>query len=183
MILAMATSRFTTSQHISEQFVESAGAIPFRLSTQEICILHLSRDDYVLAKGRRNLGESRQDAALREVRKETGLSCQLLPVTMKRRVPPAVETEPSEDVSRTYSDATEPFEFQIRHLQPDGNVKLIWWYIAKVDEGVTPSAEQPGEDKFAVEFYGYEEVLEKLTFQMDRDMVQRAINMVKATYR
>ena len=64
----MAVSRFESEQYTSEAFVESVGAVLFRLSTQEICVLHLlDRDEYVLAKGRRNCGESRQDAAIREV--------------------------------------------------------------------------------------------------------------------
>ena len=36
--------------------------------------------------------------------------------------------------------------------------------------------------KFAVEFYSYTDILEKLTFQMDRDMVSRAIDIVTSTY-
>lgn len=179
----MATSRFSTSQHTSEQLVESAGAIVFRLSTQEVCLLHLlPRDEYVLAKGRRNVGESRVEAALREVREETGYCCRLLPVTMKSRAPPAVETEPFGDVLRTHSNITEPFSLQIRHLETEGDVKLIWWFIAAVDVDKAPNKDRPGEEKFNVEFHAYEEVVKKLTFQMDRDMVQRAIDTVKATY-
>ena len=179
----MATSRFHTSQHTSEQLVESAGAILFRLSTQEVCVLHLlPRDEYILAKGRRNVGESRREAALREVREETGYSCRLLPVTMASRAPPAVETEPYGDVLRTHPYVTEPLSLQIRHLDPGGDVKLIWWFIAAVDEDTVPNEDRPGEEKFNVEFYSYEEVVKKLTFKMDRDMVQRAIDTVKATY-
>ena len=179
----MATSRFHTSQHTSEQFVESAGAIVFRLSTQEVCVLHLlPRDEYILAKGRRNVKERRWEAALREVREETGYCCRLLPVTMGSRAPPAVETEPYGDILRTYSNITEPFSLQIRHLETEGDVKLIWWFIAVVDGDTVPNEDRPGEEKFKVEFYGYEEVVKKLTFQMDRDMVQRAIDTVRATY-
>ena len=179
----MATSRFHTSQHTSEQLVESAGAIPFRLSTKQVCVLHLLPcDEYVLAKGRRNVGESRSEAALREVREETGYTCRLLPITIQSRAPPAVEVEPYGDVLRTHSDVTEPFSLQIRHLETDGDVKLIWWFIGVVDEEEVPNEDRPGEEMFNVEFYGYDEVVKKLTFQMDRDMVQRAIDTVKASH-
>lgn len=178
----MATSRFSTSQHTSEQLVESAGAIVFRLSTQEICLIHLlPRDEYLLPKGRRNVGESRAEAALREVREETGYCCHLLPVTMKSRAPPSVEVEPFGDVLRTHTNVTEPFSLQIRHLDAEGDVKLIWWFIAAVDEDKAPNEDRPGEEKFNVEFYAYEEAVKKLTFKMDQDMVQRAIDAVKAT--
>ena len=179
----MAASRFPTSQHTSEQLVESAGAIVFRLSTQEVCLLHLlPSDEYVLAKGRRNVGESRVEAALREMREETGHYCRLLPVTFKSRAPYAIETEPFGDVLRTHSRITDPFSLQIRHLETEGDIKLIWWFIAAVDEDKAPNQFRPGEERYNPVFYGYEEVVQKLTFQLDRDMLQRAIDTVKATY-
>ena len=179
----MAASRFPISQHTSEQIVESAGAILFRLSTQEVCLLHvLRRDEYVLAKGRRNIGESRQKAALREVKEETGYCCRPLPITMNSRAPPAIETEPFGDVLRCYTDVTEPFILQIRHLETAGDVKLIWWFIAAVDEDSAPDTERLGEEQFDVEFYGYEAAVEKLTFHFDREMVKLAIAAVQAVY-
>ncbi|MCJ1264187.1 hypothetical protein MMC22_004058 [Lobaria immixta] len=178
----MATSRFPTSQYTSEQFVESAGAVLFRLSTREICLLHLlKRDECVLAKGRRNCGEGAQEAAIRELTEETGYPCRLVPVTMSTRAPPAVETEKLEDVPRTFSGITEPFTLQIRHLG-ENDVKLIWWYIAAIDEDKADDKERLGEQQFRVEFYGYDEALGKLTFQTDRDMVKHAIEIVQATY-
>lgn len=75
----MARSEFESEQYFSDCFVESAGAVLFRLSTQEICILHLlDRNEYVLAKGRRNLGETRQRTVIREIAEETGFSCRIL---------------------------------------------------------------------------------------------------------
>ena len=179
----MATSRFQTTQHTSSQFVESAGAILFRLSTQQICLLHLlPRNEYLLAKGRRNMGETRQQAALREVREETGYPCRILPVTMSCRAPPVVESEPSPDVARVYENSTEPFSLQIRQMGPEGNVKLIWWFVAAVDETNGCSEERPGEEQFEVGFYGYQEAVARLTFQGDKDLVEQAIAMVQATY-
>ena len=40
-----------------------------------------------------------------------------------------------------------------------------------------------GTDRYAVEFYSYEDVVGKLTFQMDRDMVSKAIELVTNTYK
>jgi 8-oxo-dGTP pyrophosphatase MutT (NUDIX family) len=177
----MATSKFQTEQFTSEKFVESAGAVLFDLSKQQICVLHLvSCNEYLLAKGRRNCGESRQKAAIREIEEETGYKCRLLPVTMPTRAPPAVEIEQLGDVARTYTDITEPLTLQIRHLK-DRSVKLIWWYIAAVDED-SMNTKQMGEEAFEVEFYDYEEVLKKLIFEQDRDLVRRAIEVVKETY-
>ncbi|KKP06998.1 hypothetical protein THAR02_00877 [Trichoderma harzianum] len=176
----MAESRFESEQYTSENFVESVGGVLFRLSAREICVLHLlERDEYVLAKGRRNCGETRRETALREVSEETGFACRLLPVNMHTRAPPAIETEQLDDRARFYTNISEPFTLQIRHLG-EHEVKLIWWFILAVDEEVLPG--ETMEDRCAVEFYSYSDVLNKLTFQMDRDMVKKAIDLVENTY-
>lgn len=84
-------------------------------------------------------------------------------------------------VPRTFSDIIEPFYLQIRQLG-DNDVKLIWWYIAAIDEDKPHDEERLGEQKFRMEFYGSEKALGKLTFQTDRDMVKKAIENFKATY-
>lgn len=177
----MAVSRLKTEQYMSEAFVESAGAVLFRLPSREICLLHLlDRDEYVLAKGRRNCGEPRQATALREVTEETGFSCRLLPLDMHTRAPPAVETEQLDDRPRLQRGICEPFTLQVRHLG-EGQIKLIWWYVAAVDGEMPPGEVQSG-GGYAVEFYSYTEALGKLTFQMDREMVKKAIELVEDTY-
>ena len=178
----MATSRFESEQYTSEAFVESVGAVLFQLSNWEVCVLHLlKRDEYVLAKGRRNCGESRKDAAIRELTEETGYSCRLLDLNMSTRAPPAVETEQLSDEARFHTGICEPFTLQLRRLD-EGDVKLIWWFIAAVNEDELWKEETQEGEKCAAEFYSYTEVLEKLTFQMDRDMVSRAIDIVNTTY-
>ncbi|KAI4281506.1 MAG: hypothetical protein L6R38_003632 [Xanthoria sp. 2 TBL-2021] len=179
----MATSHFATEQYTSEAFVESVGAVLFRMSTQEICVLHLlKKDEYILAKGRRNCGETRQDAAARELTEECGFPCRLLHVNMSTRAPPAIEDEQLGDEARFYTDICEPFTLQIRRLG-EGNVKLIWWYIAAVNEDEpSQDRDQHEKDKFTVEFHGFADALEKLTFHMDRDMVKKAIEIVTNTF-
>lgn len=178
----MAASQFKSEQYFPSSFVESAGAVLFRLSTQKICILHLhSTDEYTLPKGRRNLGESRKSTAMREVNEETGYSCRILPLTMSTRNPPAVETEPVPDEARVHHDAEESFALQIRHLGM-GEAKLTWWYVAAVNEEEKFDAGVQERDRFGVDFYGYDDALETLTFEMDRDMVEKAIGLVESTY-
>jgi len=178
----MAISRLESEQYTSKAFVESAGATVFRLSTREVCVLHLlKRDEYVLAKGRRNCGESRHDAAIREVTEESGFPCRLLHLNMFTRAPPAVETEQLGDEARFYTGICEPFTLQLRRLG-EGDVKLIWWYIAAVNEDQPFREDLQEKEKFAVEFHSYTDVLEKLTFQMDRDTVRRSIEIVTDTY-
>lgn len=212
-----------SSNYPSFAFVESAGAVLFHLSTRppQVCLLYLvDTDEYVLAKGRRNLGENVRETAVREVREETGLKCVLLPVRMSTRAPPPPlappagaeemeigqiedqdEVEEIEDKPRKFDDIIEPFHLQIRHLDDErSNVKIIWWFIAAVnieEDKHKHEKKQPqlphasikqekgptaGEKKFRAGFFRYEEALEKLTFESDREVVRCAIEILEDTY-
>ena len=73
---SMAESNFVTRQYASEQFAESCGAVLFmspKPQNAKVCLVnYLQTNEWMLPKGRRNIGESRRDAALREVAEETG---------------------------------------------------------------------------------------------------------------
>ncbi|RJE25583.1 NUDIX domain protein [Aspergillus sclerotialis] len=178
----MATSKYLTTQYTSENFVESSGAILFDLSheTKRVCLIHyIVKDEWLLAKGRRNCGESRRDAALREVEKETGYKCHIHPVTMSTRAPRATEADDVSDQARSYPDLSEPFMSLFASWVKDQTQKLIWWYIAAVDE--EPSDSRPSADcNFTAEFFTYDEALQKLTFQDDRNVLARAITLVES---
>lgn len=98
---------------------------------------------------------------------------------MHTRAPPAIETEQLDDRARFYTNICEPFALQIRHLG-ENEVKIIWWFVAAVNEEVAPK--ETMEDRCMVEFYSYTDVLNKLTFQMDHDLVKKAVELVENTY-
>ena len=165
--------------YTADKFVESAGTILFRLSTREICILHLlQRDEYILPKGRHNLGESRRATATRESTEETGIPCRLLPVNLVTRACPKIETGRLPDEARFYKGICEPIAVQTRCVG-EGDIKLIWWFVAAVNEGEPVGLHE--KHKFEVEFYSYNEALQKLTFQDDRELVKKAIELVDST--
>ncbi|KNG83635.1 hypothetical protein ANOM_007205 [Aspergillus nomiae NRRL 13137] len=179
----MAASPNTTTQYTSDQFVESCGAILFDLSTpnKTVCLIHYrAKNEWLLAKGRRNCGETRHEAALREVREETGYQAHLHPVTMHTRAPPRDEQEHVPDIPRLYPALTEPFMVTIRQLDGDG-VKIIWWYVAALDGGV--GAGSPGgwgEEEFTPAFFSLGEAVERLSFEDDRAVLRKAIALVEA---
>lgn len=99
---------------------------------------------------------------------------------MSVHCPPSVEVEQLDDQARFYTKICEPIALQIRQLGV-GETKLIWWYVATIKEGESvKDAQEDG--KTSVMFLSYADALDKLTFQMDRDLVQRAIQLVSDTY-
>jgi 8-oxo-dGTP pyrophosphatase MutT (NUDIX family) len=179
----MADSKVASTQLYSEEFVESAGAVLFHLPAKMICLIQLvTKEEWLLPKGRRNCEESRQHAALREVREETGYNSRILPVNMSTRCPPAIELEESRDEPREFNNIAEPFVLTIQQLGPR-NQKLIWWYIASVDDRLTPCAEvHPRDEKFQAMFFPYATAVDMLTFENDKEIVRRAIDLVMATF-
>jgi len=176
----MALSRFESELYVAENFVESAGTILFRLSSREVCVLHLlSRHEYILSKGRRSLGESLGATATRETTEETGIPCRLLPVSLVSRLCPAVEIGHVPDEPRLFKDVCEPIALQTRRIG-EGEAKLVWWFVAAVNEG--EPVVQHENDKFDVKFHSYDTVLEILTFKDDRELVKKAIELVTSSH-
>lgn len=173
----MATSKFQTEQYNAEQFVESVGAIAIKVSTREVCLVQYL-GEWMLAKGRRNIGESRSQAALREMKEETGYSCILLPLTMTTRAPPATEAGDYPDQPKLHEKVCEPFMLTCRHLDGDRGIKLIWWYIAAIDESAEVG---PGEEQFITRLVRFEEALSVLTFENDREIVRKALRIFDET--
>lgn len=122
------------------------------------------------------MGESRHRAALWEVQEETGFACHMLPLAMETRAPPAVEEGggDSPDEPRFDKEATEPFGLSCRRLDGARGLKVIWWYIAAVDEAV---GVEVGEAQFRARLVGFGEALGLLTLEQDREIVRRAIKI------
>ncbi|KAK8070382.1 NUDIX domain-containing protein [Apiospora hydei] len=172
-------------------------------NSKKVCLLHyMAKDQWLLPKGRRNCRETRQAAAVREVREESGYACRLRPVTMPTRAPSVLEAADVKDFARTYPDLTEPFMLEVRDLgQGEGEgVKLVWWFVAEVlrpgmgrvngngdgdgdGDGGDGEDYEPGEPEvhFAPAFFECEVALKKLTFQKDREVLRRAMDLVETS--
>lgn len=181
----MAASRYTQRSYAAPDFVESAGAILFHLSTQRVCLLRIKgREIYVLPKGRRNQNESRAAAAVREVTEETGLACRLLPVMMMTRAtPPDDEDVNSVDEPRPYEGSDESFILTFRVLEP-GNVKLIWWFVGAVDEEIGNDGDgilREPEERYERIMVDYAEAMALLTYADDREILAKAQELFRSS--
>lgn len=174
----MADSTLPSAQYAASHLLESCGAILFHLPTKRVCILHNKRRNYWgLAKGRRNCTEARSVAAIREVTEETGFSCHLLDVTIQTRCPPLVELDAhTPDKARPYHGSTEPFMMTTRVIG-EGQLKLIWWFIASIDED-NDAPHNQSEESYEVVLLSYEDAVARLTFLSDRKLVKEAIKIV-----
>jgi 8-oxo-dGTP pyrophosphatase MutT (NUDIX family) len=177
----MAQSRFLTRQYSTPSFVESCGAILFDLSnpTPHVCLIKIiSENEHVLPKGRRNINESRKDAAVREIYEETGYRAKLLPVTMTTRATASIDPADVADEAKISEGVTEPFMFTIKELA-NGGVKIIWWYVAVLNN--EDERRGPGEMEVEAEFFACREAVENLHFETDREVLRNAIQIIEST--
>lgn len=175
----MATSTFKASNYSAEHFAERCGAILFDFSGPgpQLCLVYYKpKEEWLLAKGRRNCGESRHAAARREIEEETGYRCHLFPITMPTRAPASVEQSSVPDQPRLYPNLTEPFMVTVREVDGKTNVKIIWWYIAEVEDRDSGGK---GEEAFTSQFFNAEDAMQKLTFAGDRHILKKAIELTE----
>lgn len=102
---------------------------------------------------------------------------------MKTRTPPSEEQEYPDEVRELEEVSGEPFCLAIRELG-ERDVKLIWWYIVQMDDGVEDDVQRkiiPGDEKFETLFFGFDEASKVLTFQSDRELVAKALEIVNET--
>jgi len=156
-----------------------------------VCFLHhTSNDEWLLPKGRQDLGESLSEAAVRETFEETGYACELLPVTMVSR---ATEIgKDMKDLPRLVHKCLEPFTVTLRHVS-DHDIKFIWWFITLVSLG----AKRRDDTQMLSENFesvlcdvstdvngeaALDSVVSRLTYENDRKIVKAAIKLVHDTY-
>ena len=118
---------------------------------------------------------------------------------MRTRCPPANEAESEvfvPDLPRDEDDITEPFMLMVRDTtavtstKPDvfgdeQTVKLIWWYVASYDGPVDHTSRSPApqaEEGFNVEWVAYDDAVQRLSFETDREVVRRAIDVVSNSH-
>ncbi|KAL0946771.1 hypothetical protein HGRIS_012946 [Hohenbuehelia grisea] len=174
-----------TVSYTSNQFLVSAGCLLFRLAPDthklQLCaIFHTKQNHWLLPKGRKNCNESIEAAAVRETYEETGYPCELLPCRMATRATQhGVETPDTTAV--VVDNAKEPVTVYVRQLSDNG-VKLIWWFIARLkDNAEKVSGTQAAFEAYESHFLDVSTAISRLHFQNDRDLVQKAVEIIQAT--
>jgi len=132
----------------------SAGAVVFDYINQSPVIVIYGRQSasqWCLPKGKIELGENPEQAAIREVQEETGIKGEIL--------------EPLEDIHYKYID-------EKRCLELD---KIVHFFLmrkqAVVSEELDPEVE-------SVEWLSIDQALEKLSFESERMVVEKSRQLI-----
>lgn len=178
---SMETVRF------SDAFVIGSGTVTVDLLAPILHVLvkYLSdRDEYILPKGRLNIGEDWREAAVRETFEETRIRVQLLPtyITTNATIP-STATATSPNLLHT-----EPFARTQRLLGVDGDrEKTTYWFAATADSTQSipePHAEpQPGEESSQPVWLPQDEALARLSFEGEKAVTSKLIDCVQKNMR
>jgi ADP-ribose pyrophosphatase YjhB (NUDIX family) len=155
----------------SDSFVLSSGTVSIDYSKGLVLLLYYPpKREYLLPKGRKNIGESLQDAAVRETKEESGYKCHLLQHDIPTKAP-----------SFATSLHTEPFAVQQRMSQ--GIRKIIFWYLAHADSSESPIGQslEEGED-FEVRWVRKEVAPSTMSFVEDQKIVERALTALSCSF-
>ena len=152
----------------SEDFVLSSGTVPIDISKGLVLLLYYRpKGEFMLPKGRKNVGETLEAAAMRETTEESGFKCSLFKHQLHTNAQELVD-----------SYHTEPIAIQQRMNQDVR--KIIFWYIAEVDSSSQrmSDTQEEGED-FDVEWVCIENAPSKCSFDDDRKILAKALEAVR----
>ena len=146
----------------------------------QVCLLHHNiRDEWLLPKGRKDRGEDVTITAARETFEETGYPCRQLPLDLITRAPEAGAQTKAAAV--LVPGSGEPFMLTLRRTE-EGEVKFIWWFATVRTGEDKVEGTQTAVESFESAFFDVDEALKVATFQADREVIARAVELVRATY-
>ena len=164
-----------SSLHHASNFVISCGTVTLDLQQSKALLIRWRNPaggvELMLPKGRKNIGETLEDAALRETLEETGWEASPLPLPV-----PTLAT--SDEKSKQDDLTTEPVSVTERYR---GDVrKIIFWFAAQADSTLSPQerAMQEGED-FETVWEGFTSVVDHVTHDADRQVLMEVLRLVE----
>ncbi|KAF9875700.1 hypothetical protein CkaCkLH20_06632 [Colletotrichum karsti] len=162
----------TRSLALSGQFVISCGTVTIDVNRSKVLLIRdRPTGECMLPKGRKDIGESLEEAAERETFEETGIRARLTAMHMS--------TLATGDSRRPI---TEPIAVSQRVT--DGVLKIIFWYIATADSMTPPveGTQQENED-FDTVWIDFGGINNTITFDDDKSIAHQAIAMVTGSQR
>ncbi|PBK69360.1 hypothetical protein ARMSODRAFT_1018785 [Armillaria solidipes] len=148
----------------SSDFMVGSGMVIIQPSSHKIVVCYDSlRKTYFLPKGRKDIGESLEEAAVREAYEESGYKAQHFPLYKVTRAP-----APPENPGARRSPNTEPAYISVRSWSTkkndNGGEYLTFWYVGQIgpDAKWTSGTGMPDEQHYSSKLYEYEDALRLL---------------------
>ena len=148
----------------SDSFVISCGTVTFDLSRGLVLLIHNKANGAVLLpKGRKDVNEGIEEAAVRETREESGYEVQLISHATKTRA-----------TGTKTGSHHEPIAVQQRILH--GIRKLVFWYLASADSTRPQilNERETWEEEYETIWRLVEDAPALMTFKEDCQIVERA---------
>ncbi|KAF2233593.1 hypothetical protein EV356DRAFT_567850 [Viridothelium virens] len=160
--------------HFSETFVISCGTVTIDIHTAKVLLIQWRRTgEYFLPKGRKDIGESLEETAMRETYEETGIPVQLLPIKMQTLATVSTRIGVSQEVERI----SEPIA--VAQRVSEGKLKIIFWYVAQGDSNrARVEGTQQENEEFDTIWVAVDKVASTLSFEDDRRIATRALNLI-----
>jgi 8-oxo-dGTP pyrophosphatase MutT (NUDIX family) len=178
--MATMNTHYDEIHSFAEDFVICAGAVLVKRSTSEFCLIKTHDGFWNFPKGRKNIGETLEAAAVREAYEETGYTSSLLKIKMATR---ATTDDDVDDCVRLVSGITEPLMVSIRPCRSkQGGKKIIFWFLATIDETihrVDDGTSMMSNEDFHVELVSITRALELLTSTWQHDLVKKASELLE----
>ena len=163
----MTTAHNDRRLDFSNQILLSSSTVAIDCNRDLVLLLYnRQKREYLLPKGRKNVGESLHAVAQRETWEESGYSCRLL-----------VHNLPTRAIQPTETPHTEPIAVQQRVSH--GIRKIIFWYVAEVDSSdhQTAATQEEGED-IELRWVCRKDAPSTMSFLEDRKIVEKALSAV-----
>lgn len=175
--IAIMSHSSDSQTRLSDSLVISCGTIT--LDPAQARMLHVCwkrNGEVFLPKGRKNIGETLEDAAVRETYEETGVQVRLLPLEIPTLVTPGAAAKLDSRLN------TEPVAFSQRTVG-HSIIKLIFWFCAHGDSTAAHEigTQEEGEDLDPV-WVNIENAVQTITFQDDKEVAGRVIQLYDLSF-
>lgn len=169
-------ANMSKSLHSAAAFVLSCGTVTLDLNKSKALLIRWHKTgEVMLPKGRKDIGETLENAALRETWEETGYRASLLPLPFLTQATSPPNSQTSEASTRL---VTEPI--CVTQRDRGGVRKIIFWFAAQADSTAPEGKreQQEGED-FETVWTDLDMVGQVLSHDDDREVARLVIDALR----